>query len=149
MAKTPSVIPTLKTGAAYTAGDVLGGLLTFDVHIASGSGVANRLRIVDVEQIKAAGKLHLFDNLPTTIADDDAYATNITAADMQKEILQIAIVGGDFADTGTVGSSAYLWFEWISYVAMRGNLYGYFVCSGTPTYTNAKALQFSIHAIDE
>jgi len=149
MAKTPSVGITLKTGAAYTAGDVLGGLLTFDVHIASGSGVLNRLRIVDVDQVKAPGTLHLFDDAPTVITDDAAYATSITAADLLNEIMQVAVVGGDYKDTGAIGSSAFLWFEWVAYIAGTGNLFAYFVCSGTPTFTTATALQFSLHAIDE
>ncbi len=136
-----SVTPTIGTDA-YTAGDVVGGLLTFALNeLPGGGGVLKQLRIVDADSEGAAGTLYLFNQQPTAIADDAAFAAAMTAADLQKKIATVAVAADDYV---TLNSMKYIEMELdVSYFA-DGALYGYFVCTDTPTYGDATDLTFTL-----
>lgn len=119
---------------AYTANDVVGGLITIDVHSSGGSGQLRRINIIDDDDEKAALTVYLFDQQPSTIADDAAFAP--TVADLKKMIGVVSVVAGDYT---TLNSNAHAIKDGlgIDFAAPDGNLYAYVVCTGTPTYTAA------------
>lgn len=133
--RTKTVEVTLTIGTdAYTAGDVVGGLIALDVIGVGNGGVVRRVMLVDDDNEKAAFKLHLFDAAPTTIADDAAYAPSVS--DLKKQV-------------GTVSISSYTTYNGNAIAIVEGVdidysidnfLYGYLVCDGTPTYTAATDL---------
>ncbi len=142
-----SVKPTIVL-TAYTAGDVIGGLLTFTrASFPPGTIAFNQVTIVDVDQQKEAYVLHLFNDTPTTIADDAAYATNILIADLNNEIKQVTIAALDYVDTGTVGSTAFKAFDNVYAQNERGVLYGYLVATDTPDYVTLLALTLNLHYV--
>lgn len=132
---------------AYTAGDVVGGLLTFDVASGMGGGVINRVRVVDEDNQGAAFDLYLFNAVPTTIADDAAFASAVLIADVQKLLCKISI--GSYTTLNSIKyyHSAVLNY---SYTTDTGNLYGYLVANGsTPNFTNADAVSIYLEIITE
>jgi len=137
--KTITVNPTI-TLVAYTANDVVGGLLTFTLpRHAAGGGILGNIRLNDADAENAAMKLFLFNAVPaTTIADAAAFV--ITAADQALCFYEQAIAAADWA-TDTDG--------WVKYkpnviFAADGAIYGYLVCVATPTYTAATDLSISL-----
>lgn len=126
------VTPTITAGA-YSAADVVGGLLTFSVNSPSGCGVINKLVIADDDDEKAVLTLYLFNASPTAILDNAAGALAI--ADLKKLVCTISIAAADYK---TINSNAYAVKEDINNVYKadgKGNLYGYLICTATPTYT--------------
>jgi hypothetical protein len=65
----------------------------------------------------------------------------VTAADLQKKIATV-VVGGD--DYVTLNSMKYVEMDLDIEYFTDGALYGYFVCSGTPTYGAADDLTFTL-----
>jgi hypothetical protein len=138
---------TNKIGGAYTANDVIGGLLTFTLP-PGGSGVLVRwARIVDDDDEKAELTLHLFSSAPSAIADDAAFAP--TVADLQKRIGKIVFQVADYETingnaTALLGVGASTDYINIGTVLPNGNLYGYLVCTATPTYTAVTDLHVTL-----
>lgn len=127
---------------AYTIGDVVGGLLTFALQSPSGCGVLGQFRITDAANQKEPYTLHLFDDVPTTIADDAPAA--LTIADLKKCIARVDIAAADYT---TVNSLAIAIVDVVEENAAvlyaadgKGNLYGYLVAGDTPDYTAATDL---------
>ena len=85
--------PTIGTDA-YTANDVVGGLLTFDVLEAGGGGTVRHAYIIDDHSEGANLRLYIFRDLPSTIADDAAFAP--TVADLKKLVARVEFAGADF-----------------------------------------------------
>lgn len=127
----PSLVVTL---AAYTAGDVVGGLLTIPMHSVGGGGVLRQLSIIDDADQKEPLTLYLFDQLPSTIANDAAFAP--TVADLKKLVGVVAIAALDYT---TLNGNAYAIKSnlEIEFAVPGGNLYGYLVASDTPDYAAA------------
>jgi hypothetical protein len=139
-----SVTPTIDTNA-YSANDVIGGLLSFDVSTSRvNGGIINTALVADDDNEKAALTLYLFHAAPTTIADDAAFAPTI--ADLKQLCAVIA-----FSSYTTVNSNAYSLVEDINnaFVSTTGILYGYLVCTATPTYTAATDLTVVLTIITE
>lgn len=129
---------------AYTEGDVVGGLLEFDVHTAMGGGLLNRVRLVDEDSQDEAYTWYLFNALPSVIADDAAFAP--TVADLQKLVAAVAISGATTVNSLDFWHSAALNY---SFTADGGKLYGYLVPTATPDYTNADTLSLYLEIVSE
>lgn len=130
---------------AYTAGDVVGGLLTFAVGTASGGGILNSIMLIDEDSEAEAYTLYLFDAKPSTIADDAAFAPTIE--DLRKLVAVVSIVSYT-----TVNSKDYAYIPDINQVFGQlgdGNLYGYLVPDATPDHTNADALYMRMGILTE
>lgn len=140
LTKFVDVTPTITAGA-YSAGDVVGGLMTLNVASAGGGGVIKRVIIADGDNEKAAGSIYVFTASPTSFADNAAFAPVI--GDFQKLIGVIPVAAGDYV---TVNSEAYALIKDLSleYVCPTGNLFAYFVTATgvTPTYGTTSDLQF-------
>lgn len=122
---------------AYTANDVVGGLITVPVP----SGFIRSVKLVDADGEEAAFTLYLFDSEPTDIADDAAFATVLADETALVRILTLA------ADEYTaLSESSVGWFKFDDKTEMgidyfsNGALYAYLVCDGTPTFTAADDL---------
>lgn len=123
------VTPTVTAGA-YSANDVVGGLLTFAVGDHTGSnGFVGSLVLTDDGDQAAAGKVYLYNAAPATINDNDAFAP--TDADNKKLIGIVTLASYDQAGADAVSVVNDINYH---YTSADGNLYGYFVTSGTPTY---------------
>lgn len=115
----------------YTAGDVVGGLITFPLPLGRTmeGGILQSVVLIDDDSEAAALTLYLFDAQPSAIADQAAFAP--TYADLQKLIRPVAFASADYV---TVGSDDYIIVDDINGVLPVNQLYGYLVCAGTPTY---------------
>lgn len=136
-----TVTPTITAGA-YSAADVVGGLLTFNLQSPSGCGYIDAVRIVDDDDEKAASKLYLFNAVPTTIADNAALA-GLALADLKKLIGVVTIASASFI---TINSNAHFINNGLTipYTTQTGALYGYLVCDATPTYTAVTDLAITL-----
>ena len=140
----PSVNPTLDTDA-YTAVDVMGGLLQFDVSgLVINGGLINQAILIDEDSMGVGAKLYLFEALPTTIADDAAFAPTID--DLNKLVAVIA-----FSSFTTINSLDYSIVEDINNVFTTTNaiLYGYLVTDGAANPTNADAITIRLYILSE
>lgn len=135
--------------SAYSANDVIGGLLTFSLPSPSGCGILNWLKITDEDNEGAALDVYIFNDVPTTIADDAAGA--LTIADLDKLVTKVEIAAADyeavnslkfaFKDEGSEGLNK-------SYkLDTKGNLYAYVICTGTPTYASGKAIKMTLSCL--
>lgn len=136
--KTIEVDLTIST-SAYSAGDVVGGLITLDVESLGGGGIIRRVMLIDDDDEKAAMKLHLFDSEPTTIANDAAYAPAI--GDLQAQIGTVEISASDYT---TYNGNALAIKDGLAIEFSATTLYAYLVCDATPTYTAAGDLTLRV-----
>lgn len=126
---------------AYTAGDVVGGLITIDTANAGGGGIFRSVTISDGNNQKEAYTLYIFDGVPATIADDAAFvmtetASPIESADHSKLIGTVDIAADDYTtlSNGT-GSVAYAVKNALELdFATGGKCYAYLVAVDTPDY---------------
>ncbi|MDX2163040.1 MAG: hypothetical protein SF162_17115 [bacterium] len=134
------------TAGAYSAGDVVGGLLVFALHSAGGGGVVRRLVIIDGDNERAAGRLFLFNGPPAAVVDNAPFAP--TRADLNKLVGVIAVSAADYT---TVNSRAFALIRDLSieFTAPDGRLYGYFVCDATPVYTTTGDLTLRLTAWED
>lgn len=123
--------------AAYSANDVIGGALTFDLGgSASGGGFIKSLLVTDNEGIGAAGALWLFtQDLATPVADNAAFA--VAFADLKNLITVLTVPSyvtiSTFKVTVPVDIN-------IQFVAPKNRIVGYFVPSGTPDWAASKSI---------
>ena len=127
--------------AAYSAGDSIGGALTFDVSdSATGMGVINNLLVADNEGIGAAGALWLFkQDLATPIADNAAFA--VAFADLANLITVLTLPA-----YVTISTFKEALLEDINTVfeVSGGKIIGYFVPSGAPDWAASKSIHIHL-----
>jgi hypothetical protein len=133
----------LTTGtAAMSIGDVVGGLLTFEVSSASGCGIVSTFRITDAANQKEPYVLWLFDSVPTTIADDAAFAPVI--ADLKKCFGRVDIAAADYTTVNSLAIAIIDCLDDTSPLVYKadglGRVYGYLQAVDTPDYAAATDL---------
>jgi hypothetical protein len=128
------------TLAAYTANDVVGGLIALDVHSPQGGGVLKRLILVDEDSQAEVFTAYIFDAEPSAIDDADAFEP--TLADVQKLIGKVAIAAMDYVvlNDGAADHDIVMKELDIPFTAAHGKIYVYLVATDTPDYVNADAL---------
>jgi hypothetical protein len=132
-----SAVPVL-VGAAYSAGDAVGGKLTFSEAVAKGqfSGVIDSLVLIDLAKQAIETDLYLFDRDFTATNDNAAF--DPTDADLANCIGVITLVAGDYKACSdnhvACKSNVNLPF---ALAADGSTLYGQLVTRGTPTYVAA------------
>ena len=128
-----SVTPTVTAGA-YSAKDVVGGLLTF-ANAASkyrGSGIIRKVTVKNDAMVADVLWLNLFNQAPATIADNGAY--DPTDAEMLTCIGSIPIVAADYI-LGTDNAIATKLVEFPFVLVAGGtSLFAYLSTVATPTY---------------
>lgn len=138
--------PLVITAGAYAAGDVVGGLIQFNLGGKHG-GVLQDVTLVDDDNIGASLELRLFRAAPTTILDNAPLA--LTAADLINEIgpgeiaLSIYKTHNSNKRCNAMLSSGSQRFEFPGSV-----LFGYLstATGSTPTYLTASALTLIVSA---
>jgi len=134
---------------AYTAGDVVGGLLTSDaIRQREGAGYIAWVRLVDDDDQAEGYSLYCYYEVPSTIADDAAFAP--LEADWTKTFTTITIAAADYdqagddaavlSDGADAASGKYHFFP----VLATGKLNFYLVATTTPDYTDADDLTMHI-----
>ena len=143
----PSIVELTVDTDAYTAGDVVGGLLSFDItgFVVQG-GFINKLVLIDEDNQSEPYKLYLFRSQPSTIADDAAFAPTI--ADMKLLHTIITIAAGDYSTVNSLASAIKPKLT-EDFHSTTNIMYGYLVCDATPDYTNADTLQITLHLVSE
>jgi len=137
------VTPTITAGA-YSANDVIGGLLTFTLANTRGAdGIVRSVRIADGDNVKAAVKLWLFAEQPITIADNAAFAP--TDNDISKCVGVLAFAAADYT-TAATGANAFAakHEQGLDFTDTNGTLWGYLVADATPTYGTTTDLTITI-----
>ncbi len=129
-----SQTPTVTAGA-YSANDVVGGLLTFANagRVASGSGVIKSVVILDDAGQDAATELWLFDRTFTPIADNGAW--DPSQADLRFLIAVISTADGSWFAAGTESAARVEVSQSYNLAAAGTSLFGQLVTRGTPTYS--------------
>lgn len=128
------VAPTVTAGA-YSAKDVVGGLLTFAnaVREAGGKGKINTLLLTDLGVTANVLQLWLFDTAPTAIADNAAF--DVLDAELPTVIGVIPIAAADYY-VATDNQVACVRNVGLEFSCVGTSLYGYLMCTGTPTYAS-------------
>lgn len=139
-----AVTPTITAGA-YSANDVIGGLMTFALNPKKNSGgLLGTLRIRDNDAVGPAMVLYLFRSVPTTsIADNAAFSL----ADADSDALIAIITVGTWDDLTAfkhvrVSGKDDTTSDSVDFRTDDGNLYMYAKVTGTPTMTTTSALRF-------
>lgn len=148
IAQTPTI-----TAGAYSAGDAVGGKLTFSDASSPGtnSGRVTGVTIIDDAGQDAATELWLFDQNFTPIADNAAAA--FSEADLENLVGIIAIAAADYKASGTP-SAAYVESK-LDFQLPDGTpttaspLYGQLVTRGTPTYAATDDITVKIHVVKD
>lgn len=143
----PSTAGIVVTAGAYTDVDVVGGTIIFDVHSAGGGGIISDIYLTDAANQAKAYKLYLFDNLPTAIADNDAWDTGIDIDDLYNQIAEIDLTVGHYLDA--INSLRWAHIpnvdqKFATPAATPGYLYMYLVCVAGPTFTATTDVQMSM-----
>ena len=128
-----SVTPTITQSSAYTAGNEVGGLLTFSSAFdVRDSGILQTITVTCQSTQTAGMKLYLFRSNPTNSTWSDKAAPAINAAD-------IPYLFGPYvlstADSG-LGTETTWELDGIgaAIAASSSSLYGVLVTTGTPTF---------------
>ena len=129
--KTISASPVITAGS-YSAGDAVGGLITFvnAARVSGGGGVLKQVVLVDDAGQDAEMELWLFNATFTAIADNLAWAPS--EADLEKLICVVSTTDGAWRAAGTPSAN-------VIEVAQRYDLtgtsmFGQLVTRGTPTF---------------
>ena len=144
--KTIALTPTITAGA-YSAGDAVGGLLTF---ANAGRASAEGSVLTDVLLIDDAGQdaeleLWLFDRTFGAIADNGAWAP--TEADLENCIAVVSTVDGTWRAAGT---PSVINIEVTRRIDITGtSLFGQIVTRGTPTYAAVDDLTVKIQLLQD
>lgn len=133
---------------AYTALDVVGGLLDLSILCGpGGGGMLRQVMLADAANQKEPYKLYLFDRKPTVLLDDAAFAPVI--ADLQKLVGVIAILAANYTTIGSLAYAVVPAKDLTSNEAVHhatGQLWGYLVADDTPDYAAASDLTLRIIA---
>lgn len=123
---------------AYAQNDVLGGLITFPVlNTTSGVVLLSSIIVLDNDTKGVAGDLYLFNQLPTTINDNAAFAGNLVLADWLARQSKISF---STYDTDSAFKTCEVATTDKLYQITTGKLYGYYVITtaSPPTFANGK-----------
>lgn len=134
----PDALTPTVTNGAYSAGDVIGGLLTFPVGGQNDGGNMARLLIRDADSNAVDLTAYIYNAEPTAIADNDPFTVSV--ADFGKLVGTVNLVStDDYYISGLIGDSGNVA---IPYKTFSGNVYVYLV--GAPTYTGTDKLNVKV-----
>jgi len=124
--------------AAYTALDVVGGLITIPVPSAGSGGVITDIYLRDAANQNAAYTLFIYREAPTAIADGDTFSSGTTIADQLKLLHVVNLLAAHYTDIITTGAVTIGWAHIpdlsLKYDTLDGNLYMYMRAVATPDY---------------
>jgi len=144
-----SATPTVQTGSAYTAGNVVGGLMTL-------AGLAGDLfsTFIQSARLNVAGAqtagfdLHIFRDNPTASTFTDKAAPVIATADKDKWVTSISLS----SPNSKLGSNVTLYdVQSIGRAisAVGPDLYAVLTTSGTPTFSGGSDVTVTVNTISD
>jgi hypothetical protein len=147
----PTATPTVTSASAYTAGNLVGGLMTFTNCFASGltSGVLQSVVIKSKSVQTTTFKLYIFSQQPTNTVWTDKTAPNINALDLPF-LIDIFLFAAPDSGLGTMtiytqdglGKS-------IANTANGQNLWGLLVTTGTPTFSSTSDVSVTLGILQD
>lgn len=140
----PNPLGIVITAGAYSAGDVVGGTIVFDVYSSGGGGIISDIYLTDAENIAAAYTLYIFDELPTEIADNGAWPTGIDIDDLKGLIAKIDLGAGLYLAAINSLRWAHIPNVDQKFETESGNLYMYLVPTTGPTFGATDDIQMSM-----
>lgn len=138
-----AVTPTVTSGSAYTAGNEVGGLLTFtNAFGPSFSGTLTDILVKSKSVQTTVYSLYLFSQNPTNTTWTNKSAPSINALDLPY-LLGVWTVGASNSGLGTETTNQ---LDAINSAihSVNQNLYGILTCSTTPTYTSTSDVTVSV-----
>lgn len=137
-----AVTPAVDT-VAYTAGEVVGGLMTFEVAPQGFDGEIKSVLVVDAANQKEPYTLYVFSAEPSAFVDTAAFMP--TAADLNKLVTTVTVGTADYTTSAsTIGYALLGGHEDtdmdVPIHSDNGDLYIYAVADGTPDYATASDL---------
>lgn len=148
-----SVTPTITAGI-YSAGDALGGLLTFSssLYFRHETGVILTATLIDKAKQDSATDLVLFNQTFSATSDNDAF--DPSDADLLNCLGVINIGASDYADfndssIATVRNIGLIVGTEGQTLSTDQTLYGQLVTRGTPTYTTTSDVVISIGTLQD
>jgi hypothetical protein len=140
-----SATPTVTAGG-YTAGDVIGGLVTLTFQTAGGWCALDDIVLVDDADSISSITIHVFNQTPSTIADNAAYAP--TEADLKKKVAKVTITSFDTEGSDRWGQAAPNITKKL--ISLPDNaLYFYIVATAAPTFAATDDLYIRVSVIAE
>ena len=136
------VTPTVTAGA-YSANDVVGGLLTF-----SGlrNGTLQAITICDNAAQAVDYLLVLFESQPSVIDDADTF--DLGDADLAKIIYQDSLTSSSNRQAFTDNSYHYLYGLSVPIWSAGGTVFGFLITPGTPTYAATSDITVTLQVKD-
>ena len=140
-----ALTPTV-TAAAYTAGNVVGGLLTFtNVFGQSLRGTLTDILVKSKSVQTTTYKLYLFSQQPSASTWTDKAAPAINAADLP---YLLGVYTSGAADSGLGTETSNQLNNIASNIRSNSqNLYGILVCAATPTYASTSDVTVSVRVL--
>jgi hypothetical protein len=131
------------TAGAYSANDVVGGLLTFTGAVRATGGRAKIHSITFTDKGVTANVLNLwlFSDAPATIADNGAFAP--TDAELLTLVGVVQIAAADYL-VATDNQAATKLNVGLVYNVTATSLFGYLECVATPTYASTSDIKIRI-----
>ena len=137
--------PTVSSGAAYAAGNVVGGLLTFAgmARTAGQGGVLQSALLRDKSGQNTNYDLFLFDAAPAAPSDRTAIV-QLAAADLAKCVGVVSFSGQALGAASTMGVQTVGGLGLAFKLTSGTTLFGILVTRGTPTYAGERPMCQSI-----
>lgn len=138
-----SVVPTISSGVAYTAGDAVGGVeeLVSAARNTQQSGVIHSVVLGDADQQDADLTVIWFTATPAGSTVTDNAAMDIVEADLAKVICVAKIVAADYQDYSATSSATKTALNCPFQLSSATSLYMAIIAVGTPTYTDTDSLK--------
>jgi len=140
-----STSPTVTAGG-YTAEDVIGGLIKLDFQTAGGWGALDDIVLVDDADSISNITIFVFNQAPSTIADNAAYAP--TEADLKKMVAKVQISSFETAGSDRWGQAAPNITKKIISIP-KGSLWFYLVATAAPTFAATDDLYIRVSVLAE
>ena len=137
------VTPTVTASSAYTANDVIGGLLAFG---GLRDGTLQSITVCDGAAQAVDYLLVLFESAPGTIDDADTF--DLGDADLAKIIYQDSLTSSSNRQAFTDNSYHYIYGLSVPLSSAGGTVYGFLITPGTPTYAGTSDITVTLQVKD-
>ncbi len=141
---------TVSTTPAYTAGDVVGGILTLTnaMRTSGGTGILESIFINDASNQKAALDIYIFDSNPAAGTYTDNAAV-VFSTDLTKLIARIPVAAADYVTNNSQATAHEKAIGAIMKASGSANLFAVIVTSGTPTYAATTAITIRFGSLQD
>lgn len=139
--------PAVTASSAYSTGQVIGGLLTFQ---GTQAGIVVDAAVLEIDQQSVVMELWLFNAKPSVIADKGTFT--LSDADYAKQAGYISFPTANIA-SDTNGSVHYVAAQGVAVrgpiVNGQGTFYGYLVNRGTPTWSTTSSVTVKVGMLSD